>query len=77
MSATLSRALRLDDGAEHIDLGANANGLLDAFRIAATLDVGPTLVVAPDHLVAYRDRVADVLSAGAATASRAHGLRRV
>jgi len=68
LSATLSRALRLDDGAVHIDLGANANGLLDAFRIAATLDVGPTLVVATDHLVAYRDRVADVLSAGAATA---------
>ena len=68
LSATLSRALRLDDGAVHIDLGANATGLLDAFRIAATLDVGPTLVVATDHLVAYRDRVADVLSAGAATA---------
>ncbi len=68
MSATLSRALRLDDGAVHIDLGANANGLLDPFRIAAALDVGPTLVVATDHLVAYRDRVADVLSAGAATA---------
>jgi len=30
--------------------------------------VGPTLVVATDHLVSYRDRVADVLSAGAATA---------
>lgn len=68
LSATLSRALRLDDGAVHIDLGANATGLLDAFRIAATLDVGPTLVVATDHLVSYRDRVADVLSAGAATA---------
>jgi hydroxymethylglutaryl-CoA synthase len=68
LSATLSRALRLDDSAVHIDLGANATGLLDAFRIAATLDVGPTLVVASDHLVAYRDRVADVLSAGAATA---------
>lgn len=68
MSATLAMALRLDEGAVHIDLGTNATGLLDAFRIAATLDVGPTLVVATDHLVAYRDRVADVLSAGAATA---------
>ncbi|MSO44673.1 MAG: hypothetical protein EXQ74_05130 [Thermoleophilia bacterium] len=68
LSATLARALRIDDGAVAIDLGANATGLLDAFRIAATLDVGPTLVVATDHLVAYRDRVADVLSAGAAAA---------
>ena len=61
---TLNAEMRIS----HIDLGANANGLLDACRIAATLDVGPTLVVATDHLVAYRDRVADVLSAGAATA---------
>lgn len=68
LSATLSRALRLDDGAVHIDLGANATGLLDAFRIAEGLDVGPVLVVATDHLVSYRDRVADILSAGAATA---------
>ncbi len=68
MSQTLSQALRLDDGALHIDLGANATGLLDGFRIAQGLDVGPVLVVATDHLVAYRDRVADVLSAGAATA---------
>jgi len=68
MSQTLSRALRLDDGAVNIDLGANATGLLDAFRIAQGLDVGPTLVVATDHLVSYRDRVADVLSTGAATA---------
>ncbi len=68
MSQSLGRALRLDDGAVNIDLGANATGLLDAFRIAQTLDVGPTLVVATDHLVAYRDRVADVLSAGAAAA---------
>ena len=68
VSQTLANALRLDDGAVHIDLGANATGLLDAFRIAQTLDVGPALVVATDHLVAYRDRVADVLSAGAAAA---------
>lgn len=68
MSQTLGRALRLDDGAVNIDLGANSTGLLDAFRIAQGLDVGPTLVVATDHLVSYRDRVADVLSAGAATA---------
>jgi len=68
VSQTLANALRLDDGAVHMDLGANATGLLDAFRIAQTLDVGPTLVVATDHLVAYRDRVADVLSAGAAAA---------
>ena len=68
LSQTLSRALRLDDGAVHIDLGANATGLLDGFRIAQGLDVGPTLVVATDHMVSYRDRVADVLSAGAATA---------
>lgn len=68
VSQTLANALRLDDGAVHIDLGANATGLLDAFRIAQTLDVGPALVVATDHIVAYRDRVADVLSAGAAAA---------
>ncbi len=68
LSSTLARALRLDDGAVHIDLGATATGLLDGFRIAATLDVGPTLVVATDHLVSYQARVADVLSAGAATA---------
>lgn len=68
VSQTLANALRLDDGAVHIDLGANATGLLDAFRISQTLDVGPTLVVATDHLIAYRDRVADVLSAGAAAA---------
>jgi len=68
MSATIARALRLDDGALAIDLSAHAAGLLDAFRIASVLDVGPTLVVATDHLVSYRDRVADMLSAGAATA---------
>lgn len=70
LSSTLARTLGLDD-AVPLDVGGHAGSLLDAFAIASAMaaDGGPTcLVVATDHLVAYEDRVCDVLSAGAATA---------
>lgn len=70
LSATLARTLGLD-GALPIDVGGHAGSLLDAMQIASALAEGggPTsLVVASDHLVAYEDRVCDVLSAGGASA---------
>lgn len=69
-SATLSRALGID-GATCMDLGAQPAGLMDGFAIAEALVAGggaPVLLVASDHLVAYEERVADILSAGGATA---------
>ncbi len=70
LSATLARTLGLD-GVTPLDVGGHSGSLLDAFAIASALaaDGGPSsLVVATDHLVAYEDRVCDVLSAGAAVA---------
>jgi 3-hydroxy-3-methylglutaryl CoA synthase len=70
LSATLARTLGLD-GVVALDVGGHAGSLLDAFQVASALaaDGGPaSLVVASDHLVAYEDRVCDVLSAGAAAA---------
>jgi 3-hydroxy-3-methylglutaryl CoA synthase len=70
LSATLARTLGLD-GVVPLDLGGHSGSLLDAFAVASALaaEGGPaTLVVASDHLVAYEERVCDVLSAGAATA---------
>jgi hydroxymethylglutaryl-CoA synthase len=69
-SATLADALGLSD-ATALDVGANPSGLLDAFAIGARMaeaDDRPVLVVASDHLVSYAERVADMLSAGGATA---------
>jgi 3-hydroxy-3-methylglutaryl CoA synthase len=70
LSATLARTLGLD-GVVPIDLGGHAGSLLDGFALAQSIvDAGgdPVLVVASDHLVAYEERVCDLLSAGAATA---------
>lgn len=70
LSATLARTLGLD-GVVPLDVGGHSGSLLDAFAVASALaaDGGPSsLVVASDHLVAYEDRVCDVLSAGAAAA---------
>ncbi len=69
-SATLARALGVS-GADHFDLGAHPAGLLDGLALADALVAagrGPVLVVASDHLVAYEERVADMLSAGGAAA---------
>ncbi|MCU0934658.1 MAG: hypothetical protein MUF66_00995 [Gammaproteobacteria bacterium] len=71
VSATLARALQLDEGAVPYDLVGTGAGLLDAFALAAHLAPAggpPALVVVADHLVAKDDRVCDVLSAGAAAA---------
>lgn len=70
LSATLARTLGLDDVIP-VDLGGHAGSLLDGFALAqAIVGAGgdPVLVVASDHLIAYEERVCDLLSAGAATA---------
>ncbi len=70
LSATLARTLGLE-GVVALDVGGHSGSLLDAFQVASALaaDGGPaSLVVASDHLVAYEDRVCDILSAGAAAA---------
>jgi hydroxymethylglutaryl-CoA synthase len=70
MSGTLANALSLD-GVVPLDVGGHPRGLLDAIGVAglmAEAGVGPVLVVATDHLVAYEDKVADMLSAGGAAA---------
>lgn len=74
LSATLARTLDAiaDPGAVTCyDLAGHPGGLLDAFELAATLvdaGRGDVLVVAADHVVAYEDRVCDMLSAGGAAA---------
>lgn len=70
LSTTLARTLGLD-GITPVDLAGHPGSLLDGFALAqAIVGAGgePVLVVATDHLVAYEERVCDMLSAGAATA---------
>lgn len=70
LSGTLARALGIE-GADHFDLGGHPAGLLDGLALAEALVAagrGPVLVVVSDHLVAYEERVADMLSAGGAAA---------
>lgn len=70
LAGTLARALGLD-GVTPIDIAGHGGSLLDGFALASSIVGGggePVLVVASDHLVAYEDRVCDILSAGAATA---------
>jgi hydroxymethylglutaryl-CoA synthase len=70
LAGTLGRALGLD-GVTPIDIGGHGGSLLDGFALASSIVAAggePVLVVASDHLVAYEDRVCDILSAGAATA---------
>lgn len=70
MSGTLANALSLD-GVVPLDISGHPGGLMDALGVAgliADAGDGPVLVVATDHLVAYEDRVADILSAGGAAA---------
>lgn len=70
LSATLANALGLDDVVA-LDIGGHPGSLLDALGVAglmADAGDGPVLVVATDHLVAYEERVADILSAGGAAA---------
>lgn len=74
MSQTLARALDQIDDPEAItcyDLAGHPGSLLDALEIAAGLvdaGRGPVLVVAADYVVAYDDKVLDMLSAGGAAA---------
>ncbi len=74
MSSTLVRALDRIADPEAVtcyDLAGHAGSLLDAFELGAALvdaGGGDVLVVAADHLVAYDDRVCDMLSAGGAAA---------
>jgi hydroxymethylglutaryl-CoA synthase len=70
LAGTLARTLGLD-GVTPIDIAGHGGSLLDGFALASSIvSAGgePVLVVASDHLVAYEDRVCDILSAGAATA---------
>ncbi|WP_396909685.1 hypothetical protein [Mycolicibacterium sp.] len=70
LSATLARTLGIEDVVP-VDLGGHPGSLLDGFALAqAIVGAGgePVLVVASDHLVAYEERVCDLLSAGGATA---------
>lgn len=74
MSQTLARALDGIDEPDAVtcyDLAGHPGSLLDAMEIAAGLvdaGRGPVLVVASDYVVAYEDRVLDMLSAGGAAA---------
>lgn len=69
LGATLGRALGLGDATPAYDLAGHAGGLLDGLALAAALvGDGPVLVVCADHVVAYEDRVCDMLSAGGAAA---------
>jgi len=74
LSATLARTLEgIDDpgAVTCYDLAGHPGSLLDAFEIAATMadaGRGDVLVVAADHVVAYGDKVCDMLSAGGAAA---------
>lgn len=74
MSQTLARALEEIPDPEAVacyDLAGHPGSLLDAFQLAAALvdgGGGDVLVVAADHVVAYDDKVCDMLSAGGAAA---------
>jgi 3-hydroxy-3-methylglutaryl CoA synthase len=71
MSQTIARALELPENVACFDIGGHPGSLLDALEVAAHLADGQSatvLVVASDHLVAYDDRVCDLLSAGGAAA---------
>lgn len=71
MSQTLARALELPDNVACYDIAGHPGSLLDALEVATHIADGQStsvLVVASDHLVAYDDRVCDLLSAGGAAA---------
>lgn len=71
MSQTIARALELPENVTCFDIAGHPGSLLDALEVAAHLadgQAGSVLVVAADHLVAYDDRVCDLLSAGGAAA---------
>lgn len=71
MSQTIARALELPENVACFDISGHPGSLLDALEVAAHLADGRSesvLVVASDHLVAYDDRVCDLLSAGGAAA---------
>ena len=71
MSQTIARALELPENVACFDIAGHPGSLLDALEVAAHLADGQSatvLVVASDHLVAYDDRVCDLLSAGGAAA---------
>jgi 3-hydroxy-3-methylglutaryl CoA synthase len=74
MSQTLARALESIEDPESVtcyDLSGHPGALLDAIEIASGLvdaGRGPVLVVASDYVVAYEDKVLDMLSAGGAAA---------
>jgi hydroxymethylglutaryl-CoA synthase len=71
MSQTIARALELPENVACFDIAGHPGSLLDALEVAAHLADGQSatvLVVASDHLVAYEDRVCDLLSAGGAAA---------
>ena len=71
MSQTLARALELPENVACYDISGHPGSLLDALELAshvADAAGGSVLVVASDHVVAYEDRVCDLLSAGGAAA---------
>ena len=71
MSQTLSRALELPESVPCYDIAGHPGSLLDAVELAshvADSGAGSVLVIASDHVVAYDDRVCDLLSAGGAAA---------
>jgi 3-hydroxy-3-methylglutaryl CoA synthase len=71
MSQTLARSLELPEGVSCYDISGHPGSLLDALELASHVAVGAAgsvLVVATDHVVAYEDRVCDLLSAGGAAA---------
>lgn len=70
LSQTLGRALGVGADTPCYDLSGHPGSLLDGFAMAEALVAGggEVLVVASDHIVAYEDRVCDMLSAGGAAA---------
>lgn len=74
LSRTLARTLTAIDDPEAVacyDLAGHPGSLLDAFELASGLVASGSdsvLVVVADHVVAYEDRVCDMLSAGGAAA---------
>lgn len=74
MSQTLVRALESIDDPEAVscyDLSGHPGSLIDAFELASALvdaGKGDVLVVVADYVVAYDDKVLDMLSAGGAAA---------
>jgi hydroxymethylglutaryl-CoA synthase len=71
MSQTIARALELPENVACYDISGHPGSLLDALELASHVTDaagGSVLVVASDHVVAYEDRVCDLLSAGGAAA---------